>query len=290
MKKIFLIAIVSCISFMGCTEVNDLIQLTPPSVYDQLAVDSTKYTAVPAQPKNVLIEDFTGVHCDNCPNAQKQSISIENANPGRVFVMGIHCTTTFGYPFPGHPDYRTPNGTNLVTYLLGTPGSLPTGDIDRKIWNFSGTPSIQLPYAIWPYYVDSQLAQTPKAAIAFNNKSYDAGSRTVSMDITTSFPQATTDTFYVTAALIESGFIDWQETTSGVNQNFVFEHVLRKLMNPYNGLKIVSSPAAGSTYSVRFSTKIDPSWNADSCKVVAFVHQRSPASNAVEQVQQTTIK
>ena len=120
--------------------------------------------------------------------------------------------------------------------------------------------------------------------------SHNSSSRTFSVDITSTFPKAATDTFYVSAAIIESGFVDWQETTSGTNQNFVFEHVLRKLMNPFNGLKIVSAPTAGSTYSVNFKTILDPSWNADSCKVVAFVHHRSSASNVVEQVQQTTLK
>jgi len=292
MKKIFYLFGLLSFGLFSCQEVNDLVQLAPPAgANDQLTLDSTKYSAVAAQSKNVLIEDFTGVHCDNCPNAQAMAISIENANPGRVSVIGIHCTTTFGYPFPGHTDYRTTNGTNLVSYLIGTPGSLPTGDIDRTIIPFYTPAAIQVPYVTWPTYVDSFLKyKTPKAAITFNNKKYDAGSRTLSMDITTSFVQASPDTFYVSAALIEGGFVDWQETTSGVNENFVFEHVLRKLMNPYNGLNIANSPTAGSTYSVKFTTVLAPTWNADSCKIVAFVHHRSTTSNAVEQVYQSTVK
>ena len=292
MKKIFYLFGLLSFGLFSCQEVNDLVQLAPPAgANDQLTIDTTKYSAVAAQPKNVLIEDFTGVHCDNCPDAQAKAIAIENANPGRVSVIGIHCTDAFGFPFPGHPDYRTINGTNLVSYLIGTPGSLPTGDIDRTIIPFYTPASILVPYSTWPGYVDSFLKyKTPKAAIAFNNKTYNAGSRTLSIDITTTFPLASTDTFYVSAALIEGGFADWQQTHNSVNKNFVFEHVLRKLMLPYNGLNIANSAKAGTTVSAKFTTILAPSWNVDSCKIVAFVHHRSTTSNAVEQVQQTTVK
>jgi len=39
---------------------------------------------------NVLIEDFTGHRCFNCPNAATLAHNLMNANPGRVFVAGIH--------------------------------------------------------------------------------------------------------------------------------------------------------------------------------------------------------
>jgi len=274
---------------VSCQEVNDLIIYPQPGQNDQLVIDTAKYPTVAAQVKNVLIEDYTGDRCDNCPNAQKQSIAIENANPGRISVIGIHCTS-LAAPYAGKPDYRTTNGTNLVSYLIGIPGSLPQGDIDRKIHPFTTPPSVQLPYALWPFYVDSELSIVPKAAIAFNNKSYDAGSKTLSMDITTTFQQASTDTFYVSAAVIESGFRGIQELPGSYDSSFAFEHVLRKLMLPYNGLHIANAPTAGSTYSVKFQTILDPSWVPDSCKVVAFVHHRSPGNNVVEQVQETTVK
>ena len=40
--------------------------------------------------RNVLIEDYTGHHCNNCPNAATIAHDIEVANPTRVFVASIH--------------------------------------------------------------------------------------------------------------------------------------------------------------------------------------------------------
>lgn len=40
--------------------------------------------------RNVLIEDYTGHRCNNCPNAGALLHSLINANPGRVFGAGTH--------------------------------------------------------------------------------------------------------------------------------------------------------------------------------------------------------
>ena len=292
MKKIFYLFGLLSFGLFSCQEVNDLVQLYPPAgSFDQLTIDSAKYSVVAAQPKNVLIEDYTGDRCDNCPNAQNTSVSIVNANPGRVSVIGIHCTS-LAAPYPGYPDYRTSNGTQLMSYFfgIGGPSSLPTGAIDRILQSFTSPPSVATPYALWPVYVASEMALTPKAALTFNNKSFNPTTRTLTTSITTSFPATSADTFYVSAAVIESGFKGVQEFSTGFDSNFVFEHVLRKLMLPYNGLNIANSPSAGTTVSTKFTTILDPSWNADSCKIVAFVHHRSPINNTVEQVQETTVK
>jgi hypothetical protein len=40
--------------------------------------------------RNLLIEDFTGHKCNNCPNAATVAEGLKDANPGRVYVASIH--------------------------------------------------------------------------------------------------------------------------------------------------------------------------------------------------------
>lgn len=40
--------------------------------------------------RNVLIEDFTGHRCPNCPPAAEEAENIAASNPGRVFIASIH--------------------------------------------------------------------------------------------------------------------------------------------------------------------------------------------------------
>ena len=49
-------------------------------------------TLVTTQPadKNVVLEDYTGIHCQYCPDGDIISTSILDNNPGRVAVISIH--------------------------------------------------------------------------------------------------------------------------------------------------------------------------------------------------------
>ena len=40
--------------------------------------------------RNILLEDYTGHKCQGCPGAATKAAEIEDANPGRVFVVSIH--------------------------------------------------------------------------------------------------------------------------------------------------------------------------------------------------------
>jgi hypothetical protein len=52
------------------------------------------WTANTNTDRNVVIEDFTGHRCPNCPAAAYEAMMIEDANPGRVFVASIHASPT----------------------------------------------------------------------------------------------------------------------------------------------------------------------------------------------------
>lgn len=44
--------------------------------------------------RNILLEDYTGHRCPNCPAAGWEAYNIEQANPDRVFVASVHAAPT----------------------------------------------------------------------------------------------------------------------------------------------------------------------------------------------------
>ncbi len=68
--------------------------------------------------RNVLLEDYTGHTCINCPSAAVVAKTIEDNNPNRVFVMSVHASTTSGYQVPELPhlplDHRTEAGNEYA--------------------------------------------------------------------------------------------------------------------------------------------------------------------------------
>jgi hypothetical protein len=293
MNKIIYIFFLSLTMVLNaCEEENNLINLTPPKDnLDQLIFDSvyTPASLPAAQPKNVLIEDFTAVKCDNCPNAQKRTDIIVAANPAdRVFVIGIHCTS-LAIPDAGYPDFRTAHGDDIINYISNNQVTgLPTGDVNQKVFPPDTLPTTT--YGSWGANTTSELALTSNVNLDIVSKTYDPNTKKFTMEVAATFQKSFTVPCYFSVALTETGIIGKQLTPTGPVDTFLFKHVLRKMMIPFNGLKIADAPQMGMTYLLKFSTVMDNKWVVDNCKIVAFVHQRQVSKKDVEQVIETTIK
>jgi len=84
--------------------------------------------------KNVVLEEFTGIHCTFCPDGHVRANNFSNANPGRVVLINVH-TGSYANPSSGEPDFRTSFGSGIAGQS-GLTG-YPAGTINRR--NFSGS-------------------------------------------------------------------------------------------------------------------------------------------------------
>lgn len=107
------------LSFLAC--------ITVTSVFAQLQVSTT------TQKRKVILEEYTGIHCQYCPDGHKRADQYVAANPGNAFVINVHAGS-YSNPASGEPDFRTAYGTPLAgqTGLTG----YPAGTVNRHI--FSG--------------------------------------------------------------------------------------------------------------------------------------------------------
>ena len=114
---------------------NELINLYfpgDPTLYE----DSITFSDNTNSDRNVLIEDFTGHLCNNCPPAAVIAKGIEDANPGRAFVLSVHAgganntfqTVTGKFDV----DYTTDAGTSASVDISGFVGN-PSGMVSRSI-------------------------------------------------------------------------------------------------------------------------------------------------------------
>src|SRR4051812_34556054 len=98
MKKLIFALGLAALSFAGCKERTDLVNYRPES--ESLYIDSSYQGAdTAAQLKNILIEDFTGVRCPNCPKSHQRAEKIADSFPGRIAITAIHVTTEFSTPY-----------------------------------------------------------------------------------------------------------------------------------------------------------------------------------------------
>ena len=64
------------------------------------------------QYKNVLVEEFTGIHCGYCPQAHKIAAGLLKAQPEKVHVIAIHAGS-FSVPHSDEPDFRIKEGKEI---------------------------------------------------------------------------------------------------------------------------------------------------------------------------------
>jgi hypothetical protein len=268
---LFVFFIISCKKEVG--------PIIEPCIPCDSSLLDTSYIVSPAQPldnKNVLIEDFTGVRCPNCPRAATkihELDSIYSQQSRKIIPVAIHSSTgSFGQPHPGQEDYRIDEGIRINTMLNGK-GIYPIGDVDRK--KYPTESDVLVNFSTWSAYVSQQMAETPKVNIHLSVYYKPDSSNMMKVRVEVHYNVTSTDTNYLSVAILENNIISPQTLpNSSVDTHYVHMHILRDMFTPYNGVKLNASFIPGRVFIKEFKLPFKSNWNADNCVIVAFVHNR----------------
>lgn len=252
----------------GCTD-------TLASNYDPLAlIDDCKcrYDSL----RTVLVEDYTGFRCPNCPRAAETLHELECLYGARVVPIAVHVSESFAAP-QNNPDgsfatdFRTSIG-NTYEAEFGTGLFLPNGMVNRTKFNDAFA---QL-HADWPGQVATILAQ-PAEALVFINTTYDEGTRLATADVSVLARTNLADAPYrIVVLLTEDSVVDWQ-IDNALNppkiSDYVHNHVLRDGFTDAWGDALNGGAALSSGYTENntFTLTLDANYRANQCNVVAFV-------------------
>ena len=253
MKNLFLFLVI--LAVISCEE-------KPIEIPDFVAPDTERV---------VLIEEFSGVRCVNCPNGAREIQNLLGLYDGNLVAVSIHAGF-FSNPYPESVyDFQTPEGDALETYI-GQVLGYPVASVDRKV--FDGNDDPMADRAEWASFIQQQLEQDPELNMSINHK-YNEQSRQV--EITVSFsPRADIDRDLRLGVIItESGILDYQLDVDGKHSDYEHNHVLRAYLTDIAGNAIGSAPyITGASYSsdlVFTLPEEDGWWVAENCNIVAFI-------------------
>jgi hypothetical protein len=259
--------------FSACEEEGPYINFEP-EVIDTSLLDTTYICAssVVPDPKNVLIEEFTGARCPNCPNAAAKLHDIQLANPGRVYGIAMHLNgIPFCIPHDIEKDYRTVDGTQIHS-LLGGGASLPIGTVDRV--HYSGETNLLVEYDVWNNYVDQRLALSSPVNIELNATPHKMDSNALVINVKLQFTTNVSDKQYLTVALLESNLVSPQTLpNSSIDSFFVNNHILRDVITNPAGDLLMDSPEKDRVFVKEFKLNMDDNYVVENCSVIVFVHQ-----------------
>ncbi len=259
----------------ACREIGPAVDLGT----NLLEVDTT-YLAAPdvKQPLNILIEEFTGVKCVNCPRAHDLISNLQAAHPGRVLAAGIH-TGFYASPYAGRYDFRISEGPALEQLLGGTLG-YPAGAVNRT--RFPGENLMLISDQKWSGHVNDLMDDSALVRISMPQSLYNASADRMEGRLTVQWCQElsqnpNSNPVYLSLYLLQNNLIDWQLNTGGVDSQYVHRHVVRRLITPVNGFPLQAPDyQVGRTLEIVFKNilgNINPMPVWSDCKWLAVIHQ-----------------
>ena len=185
----------------------------------------TDYNAYINPEKKVLIEDFTGHLCPNCPGAAEELKAIQDIYPNQIIGIAIHVSTTFARPYPSSQapifqyDFRTEWGNEIDNYYGISEIGLPKGMINRI-----GFPeNHKLGKDEW----STQVANELKKEIDF--KIYISSDSTT-ISVISESQKNTTGDYNLVVCLTEDNIINWQKYGANNVEDYEHNHVLRSVL------------------------------------------------------------
>lgn len=239
----------------------------------------------------VLVEEFTGIDCVNCPAGAEKLETLSSQNPGKIIVVGIHA----GYFATDHSgfDLRCPDGENLESLYLGPVSAYPAASINRRV--FEGESDVVTDLSEWAGYIASEICERPIAELSLTN-TYDAATEmasvTVDMTPSTFFTGLLEEDLAITVMITESNIVGYQKTPAGSDPAYVHKHVLRDVLSSnYTGdVVITKGNVLTAQQKVIADYPIPNTWNPDNCHAVAFLHYKGNDNKAIIQAVEAHIK
>jgi len=253
--------------------------------------------------KKVLIEDFTGHRCPNCPAAAEELASLQDFYGDRVIGIAIHPSSqAFSTPSPLTAssytyDFRTQFGDDIDNIFEITTVGLPRGMVNRTGFDTQH----QLGKDEWSSIVQMELEKAPIFGITLSsNVSNGNGTISITAEALTNInldKKEKIEDYNIVICLTEKNIVQWQkDNTAGDIEDYEHNHVLRTMINTTFGESIGNSFVDGDIWEKDYSIDITTlentnenyslntlfmgngnckEWNEDNMEIVVYIYNTS---------------
>ena len=212
----------------------------------------------------VLLEDYTGVKCNNCPEAGALALQLQEQNEGHLVVLGVHPKSALQTPAGGFPDFRTDDGNEWNNYF--NIAAYPNGLVNRT----GGV----LGSAQWTSAVNNIIGNDAPVRLIVKTE-FDDATRELKVSIHSKFLiDVASNDVRLTTCMMEDKIVGKQVTPNGVDENYVHRHVFRGTADNQTWGRVLSgaeSISEGSNFITNMKFTLSDDYNADEFYIVAFI-------------------
>ncbi|MDE6330543.1 MAG: Omp28 family outer membrane lipoprotein [Muribaculaceae bacterium] len=214
--------------------------------------------------RKVLVQEFTGQGCINCPQGAALVHELQEQYPGSVIAVNLH---------PKNTQYTRPlGGMNLtsdiatVYYQYYKPSSLPSAVID-------GAPAVSN-VSLWTDAILTALEVEAPAELTLHTD-YDHATRELTVTYNALFSKLYESPLAINIWVMENGLVGPQYSGSNIVMEYVHNHVARTSLTGDWGVTIADSFIPDQEFTDSFSITLDSEWVAENCQVIAFLQNPS---------------
>ena len=220
--------------------------------------------------RKVLLEEFTGQLCTNCPDAQRAVHSLEQQYGDNLIAVSIHAGRgTFGIPAPY--GLMQEEG-EIYAQQWGIGSVLPLGVVDRTIG--------PMYYEDFAAAVREEIGKTTLLELSLESQLSEDGSE-IEVFTTLVSPSALNGNLQLW--VIESNIVDMQIDNGKVLNDYVHNNVFRACVNGQWGENI---PLEGNVVKYVSNTiPLDEIWEPENLAIVGFYYN----GNGVVQVERCQV-
>lgn len=222
----------------------------------------------------ILIEDFTGQKCINCPTGTEIINGIvDTYGEDNVIAVGIH-SGPLGFA-----------GNSKTVGLMTDTGNeyYTRWDKENKMGQpwviFNRKTSPDSHYNNWAAMVGTIISEKANLSVKIAN-AYDAATRTLTTTVGADGVNGTVNG-KLQVWIVEDGVSALQMMPDGKsNKEYIHNHVFRAAVNGTWGEDVTVKE--GETTTKQYQYKLPETWNADNIAVVAFVYNDGGVENVAK--------
>ena len=226
----------------------------------------------PVQPidtqKRVLLTEFTGMKCVNCPRAAELAHELLETYPDNVVVVAMHpASNSFTEPFEDIYDLRCDEADEYYKYFGGASStSFPKGVINWKKHN-----NLYLQNdGNWEALVTSELNASDEVLAAVEASVVPQKNEGVADVKVIISAQTEVNNAALVVMITEDEVVAPQAFPEGEQYDYEHNHVLRTVLNGTWG-ELVSPIAVGEQWEKEITCGFDEDWDMQNCNIVAVL-------------------
>lgn len=209
--------------------------------------------------RRVLIQEFTGQNCTNCPDGAFIVHNIQESYPDAVIAVSLH---------PENTAFTIQLGTQKLTSAASTeyfkyynPPAFPAACIDGD------APVIDM--QSWAALVSDAISVEAPGEIMLE-PSYDPATRVVKVKYAFEANTLYTEPLNMVVQVVENGIVAPQATFTSFNMKYVHNHVLRACMTPIWGESLAANLVVAQQLEGQCEMTLDETWVPENIDIVAF--------------------